>query len=533
MFVSSLVLSLFFFVFLSGCKNQVKYQVINYKLGRNISTLDPQSAGSDESTVIKNIFDGLVRIGPNGEVLPAIAAFWESDSDSTFTFHLSKEAKWSDQKTNVTAYDFVFGIKRAIDPKTKSPFVKEILCIKNSKSANLGEKRLDDVAITAVDDYTLKIELEYPFKDFPKICSLSSMMPCCQNFFETCNGQYGKNIKTLLTNGPFGITKNWERGRAINLVKNKNYFRKDERGFSPSIKLSINDEFSDNKNTKFDLFASEEIDACFFNPSLSTKFEKLGAKIFNFNNKNWGLIFNCQGTFFSNENLRKSFISSIDRKYLSSEIEKIRFLSLSDHIVAENITINSKKYIDLASNIFQKSKLDPKELLKLAMKELKNNSIKEIVFLSPNDEGLNTIANTLLELFNKNLDTNLNIRSVQEENLNLEINAGNFELALMPISFKTSNDPMETFDIFKSNSPDNIAMLKNSEFDSLLEATKKTSDDKIVTAIEYLEKFLVNHAVFYPVCSSSECFAVNKKIQDLIFNPENLDVDFTFAKKRR
>lgn len=50
--------------------------------------------------------------------MPGMAQSWETKGN-VWTFYLRKDAKWSNGDP-VTAKDFYFGIKRAIDPETAS-----------------------------------------------------------------------------------------------------------------------------------------------------------------------------------------------------------------------------------------------------------------------------------------------------------------------------------------------------------------------------------------------------------------------------
>ncbi|MCI2073971.1 MAG: oligopeptide ABC transporter substrate-binding protein OppA, partial [Serratia liquefaciens] len=63
--------------------------------GYEPATLDPNLAESNvEFYIFNDLFEGLLRVGKNGEVIPALATKWETKG-TVWTFHLRPEAKWS------------------------------------------------------------------------------------------------------------------------------------------------------------------------------------------------------------------------------------------------------------------------------------------------------------------------------------------------------------------------------------------------------------------------------------------------------
>ena len=72
---------------------------------------DPIKSGPD-FRLYEMIYDPLVRYGENGEIKPALAESWDiSEDGTTYTFHLRKDAKWSDGSP-VTAKDFEYSWRR-------------------------------------------------------------------------------------------------------------------------------------------------------------------------------------------------------------------------------------------------------------------------------------------------------------------------------------------------------------------------------------------------------------------------------------
>ena len=90
-------------------------------IAADVTTLDQQKMNeSVAATIGYHIQEGLTR-SISGEVHPGIAESWDVSEDGlTYTFHL-RDAVWSDGKA-ITADDFVYGMKRIVDPEVASPF---------------------------------------------------------------------------------------------------------------------------------------------------------------------------------------------------------------------------------------------------------------------------------------------------------------------------------------------------------------------------------------------------------------------------
>ena len=78
---------------------------------------------------------------------------------------MRKDAKWSNGD-NVTANDFIFAWKRAINPETASQYAYMLFYVKNAKEINKGTMPLDALGVKAINNYTLEVELEQPVPYF-------------------------------------------------------------------------------------------------------------------------------------------------------------------------------------------------------------------------------------------------------------------------------------------------------------------------------------------------------------------------------
>jgi ABC-type oligopeptide transport system substrate-binding subunit len=93
-------------------------QVLRYISGSEPESFDPQiGTGQPEARVYLAFFEGLTEFDPKtGEATPALAEHWEmADANTTFTFHLRPQARWSDGSP-ITASDVVYTLRRGLAP---------------------------------------------------------------------------------------------------------------------------------------------------------------------------------------------------------------------------------------------------------------------------------------------------------------------------------------------------------------------------------------------------------------------------------
>src|ERR1043165_2142536 len=84
--------------------------------------LDPALAASTASAQLAvALFDGLTTYGADGAPVPGLATRWDvSDDLRRFTFHLRRDARWSNGRP-VTAHDVAHAAFRVAHPLTASP----------------------------------------------------------------------------------------------------------------------------------------------------------------------------------------------------------------------------------------------------------------------------------------------------------------------------------------------------------------------------------------------------------------------------
>ncbi len=116
-------------------------------------SLDPHKAvAAGTKEVMFNVFEGLMKPTPEGDLIPAVAEKYEiSDDQLTYTFTIRDGIKFHNGET-VTAGDVVNSITRCIEP-----YEADVLAVEPLSSV---EK------VTSVDERTVQIRLKEPNTEF-------------------------------------------------------------------------------------------------------------------------------------------------------------------------------------------------------------------------------------------------------------------------------------------------------------------------------------------------------------------------------
>lgn len=185
-------------------------------------TLDPQKSNLvDEASVIGDLMMGLTTDAPEGSPVPGMATHWETSADGlTWTFHL-REARWSDGAP-VTADDFVFGLRRTLDPKTASIYAYLLYVIENGQAVNEGKAPLEALGARALGPRAVQIRLAHPAPYLPEIAKHQSFFPAPRHVVEKYGDAWVQPGR-YVSNGAFKLAA-WRLGDRISVVKNPHFY---------------------------------------------------------------------------------------------------------------------------------------------------------------------------------------------------------------------------------------------------------------------------------------------------------------------
>ncbi|KFB09802.1 Extracellular solute-binding protein, family 5 precursor [Nitratireductor basaltis] len=168
--------------------------------------LDPTAgaAAAIDEIVYANLFEGLTRIGPNGEVQPALAANWTVSGDGkSYTFKLRENVKFHDG-TQLDAEDVKFSLERAM-----------------AESSTNAQKGLFEAiqSIETIDPATVTVNLKHPQGSFLYNMGWGDAVIVAPESAET-------NKEKPIGTGPFKFG-NWAKGSSVTLTRFDDYWGDD------------------------------------------------------------------------------------------------------------------------------------------------------------------------------------------------------------------------------------------------------------------------------------------------------------------
>lgn len=533
----SLALALIMIFSLASCSDNGVGGSISYALDDSPSTLDPQYA-SDTSAqiVINNVFEGLVRLSENGEVIPGIAESWEISPDGlTYTFKLRQDTKWKcptiikkefgDEFYNkfnvapVTAHDFVFSMQRAVSPQINSSLAHRLFAIVNATEIYSGALDASMLGVTAPDDHTLVINLREPCDDMLERLSEGVFMPCNEEFYNAMNGRYGLTYKHILCNGPFYITA-WDSSSQLIIRKNDEYLRADDV-MPASVVFSFT---SDLKNIVNKLEA-QSLCAALLPPDCTLPEGTVVTK----ENENsvYGFIFNCSDSSLKNVNIRKALCASINRSLF--EFESINGTPQTG-FVPKSCSAGSLNYraaVGSQTPEIVYNKDSSSSLWQTGLGELGVNKVT-LTVLCP--DALDSAVRRQLQIWQQIMGISIavTIENATAEEITKAVSSGNYQIALSGIE----SEDESAVDFFASLENGGVFRFKSEEYSLIIDRLLQVEgDSELLGGCFTAENFILQQGICYPLCSRSSRFVTSEEVDGIsIFNSEST-VSFIGAKR--
>ncbi|HFD1732919.1 TPA: peptide ABC transporter substrate-binding protein [Enterococcus faecium] len=190
-------------------------------------TFSSRKTNSDHYT---NFVEGLLENDQYGNLKGDMAKSWEvSDDGLTYTYHLRKGVPWVDSEgneygANVTANDFVTGLKHAIDVQSETLYIVADSIKGLSDYIDGKTNDFSTVGVKAVDDYTVQYTLNKPEPFWNSKTTYGILYPINEEFLKSKGKDFGKPTPdSILYNGPFILANNTAKS-VIEYTKNESYW---------------------------------------------------------------------------------------------------------------------------------------------------------------------------------------------------------------------------------------------------------------------------------------------------------------------
>ncbi|EGA90282.1 oligopeptide ABC transporter periplasmic protein [Planococcus donghaensis MPA1U2] len=510
-------------------------QVLNLMESAEIPTMDISLA---EDAVAFNIFnnvnEGLFRLNKENVAEPALADGEPTVSEDglTYTFKL-RDSNWSDG-TPVTANDFVYSWQRSIDPATGSPYGAYMMAgsIVNATEIAAGEMEPTELAVTAVDDNTLEVQLERPVPYFMSLMSFPTFYPQNEAFISEKGDAYASNSDNLIFNGPFTLT-DWDgTGLTWKMQKNPEYWD------AETVKLeTINWDVVKEPATAVNLYNSGEKDRA----GLAGEFARQYA-----NDEN--LVTDLEPTLFyfklnqerkgeknalENVHIRKAIAQGFNKQDLVDVVLANGSLPANYLVPTEfSFDENNADFRDVNGDLIEFNAEEAAEHWAMGLEELGVEEVTLEILGGDTETAKNMDA-----YLKDQLETNL-------EGLTINLKAVPFGVRLeldeaQDYDIQTAGwgpdyqDPMTFIDLFVTGSAQNKMSYSNSEYDALVESAKGELATDAAGRWEAMAKaekiLLADDAAIAPIYQRGAMALQQPYVNDIIKHPFGGDFSYKWA----
>ncbi len=157
---------------------QARAVVLRRGNGAEPESLDPHSARSEAAlTILRDLYEGLTEIGPDGAPVLAAADRCAISSDGiTYRFHLRALAHWSNGEP-VVAEDFAAAWRRLVEPRTAAQYAQLLAPVQGAEAITAGLAPASSLGVQAVDPATLVVTLARPTAYFLDLLAHPATFP--------------------------------------------------------------------------------------------------------------------------------------------------------------------------------------------------------------------------------------------------------------------------------------------------------------------------------------------------------------------
>ena len=399
------------------------------------------------------LFEGLVTFNPETlEPEPGVAENWEiSDDGLTYTFHLRRDALWSDAAP-VTAHHFVESWLDRLKPDTDYLDSTDMFIISGAMDYSSGNSGSDKVAIRAVDDYTFQFDLTAPT---PYILTLLPDQIFFALPFHVINkyGDRWTDPEFFVGNGPFTL-ENHIPGDRVVVRKSESYWDKNKVNLGTITTLFIMD-----KEVALEMYQAGELDwyptlpAGRLTDLLNTPYVHLNPTF-----TSYFYRFNMRIPPLNDIRVRKALAYSINRRELIDtvlESSKFPAYGLTPPLYSYPAVIGFKEDTEKARELLAEAGYPG------------GDGFRELVLTFNESKGHQMIAEYCQKTWAEELGIIVKLKSLQWEDfvnnytiLNFEIQRGGW--------YGHYLDPNAFLDMFVTGSDTNWPGMSNTEYDSLI-----------------------------------------------------------------
>ena len=458
---------------------------ITVGITQELDGLDPHkalSAGTKE--VLFNIFEGLVKLDKDGNLVPAVAESYQISEDGmVYTFTLREGVKFHDGSF-VTADDIVYSIKRSagmLEPKDPTVIVESALSVVSD--------------VVATDEKTIEVRLKKVETELLPYLTCY-IVPKDYNDLDT------KPIGT----GPFKFVS-YTPLQSLVLEKNKDYYLSGVP-YLDQVTFKI----SSNTDSAFMELQAGNIDILPYitdaqATQLPTGYHLEAGPM----NLIQGLFINNAVAPFDNKLVRQALSFAVDRQAVIDMVAGGR-----GNVLGTNMYPGFKKYYDESLvNVYPYNPEKARELLKEAGYP---DGISFTITVPSNYQYHIDTAQVIVEQF-KQAGIRAKIQLIEWESWKADVYKNrNYETTLVGLAAELA--PRQALSRFRSEASNNFMNYINPDFDVVYkQGEAETQEDKKIILYKQMEAMLTNDAVAVYIQDPFQMTAVNDNIGGYTYYP--------------
>ncbi|WP_138416441.1 peptide ABC transporter substrate-binding protein [Aquibacillus sediminis] len=507
-------------------------QVFNFLNGDTIPSMDPNMVtdtyGIEFTT---HTMEGLYRLGEDSLPVEGIAIDHEVSDDATvWTFNLREDAEWSNGDP-VTAHDFVYSWRRAVDPDTGSEYGPYMMggVLENATEINAGEMAIEELGVEADGDYTLVVTLEKPVPYFESLTTFPTYFPLNEEFTEEQGDDFATSTDTLLFNGPFTL-ENWDSvASEWEIVKNENYWD------AETVQLDkITYQVMKEIQPQIDLYEQGEVDRAGISSDFVDEYSTHEDYQITPEMSVFYMKFNqTRNEALDNVNIRKAISKGYNKNALVDTILNNGSIVATGLMPADFAPHpeTGETFRELNGDLVEFDAEEAQQLWEKGLEELGEESV-EIEYLTDDSET----AKNQSEYIKNQLETNLpgltvTLKQVPfEQRLDLD--------TAMDYDIQAAGwgpdylDPNTFLDLWVTDGPNNYMGYSNPEYDALIEeAANELALEPVERYNAFLEaeQMLFEDAAIAPTYQRARAQLIAPKVQGVQTNPFGSDYEYKWA----
>ncbi|MBQ9210735.1 MAG: peptide ABC transporter substrate-binding protein [Clostridia bacterium] len=497
-------------------------QEIVYALSNEPDGIDPGvTNNSFASPILENAFEGLVAYSTeNGSLIPGEAESWTISEDGlTYTFTLREGLKWSDG-TDHTAQDYVYAMKRILDPNTEAKYVDFLLGYVAGAEAYYADNSIgfDTVGVAAPDDRTVVFTLAAPAPYWIDILSMWTFRPVQEATIAANGERWTAAADTYVSNGPFRMAE-INLGESFVLEKNPYYYDAD------AVKLEkITFRFISDLGTSLMAYENGDIDGMSSIPTTDMarlKAEDKGVVV----SPSYGTVYydiNNAKEPFDNVLVRKAFNLAVDRLAIIEDVVQTE-AEPAYSFMAPGYVVNGEDLMDTASDNGLSEEADV-EAAREALAEAgypNGEGFPEITLSYYSNETVGKVVEALARQLQDALNIKIKISNADWAVYYDDIIAGNYDIGAMGWSGDYVH-PMTFLALFVTGDVNNNVFYSNEEYDALVKQAANMTD--AAEAFQVMRQAEAIAAAEYPVLPlyyKANTMLMNQKVAGFFVTTSN------------